>query len=719
MLAPLAADLDLLRGEDSPLLLGEVVLLGVVIYYVISWILVGWDRHKAGGRPKQEPPAGYSPAALRYLWSIEDYPVGYDNGVFTASVVGLAAKGAVTIEKNGSTFQLHDNGLDGVELQADEEIVYHALFHNRGAAATTPRRTQTSGLSGQKLYGEAFARASDGLEQNLHTRFKRGKAFRKKNGWWVFIGVLGSLFGAGLVCMDPSLLEGSVATNVAEMTGGSVLGRGAFGAPIALFFALVTFLLHGSITLLRRRDMEPGLGLGTLGVLLGVILVQLMLQLYGYPGSLRIAAWMVFGYILNVRSAKHLKRYSREGRMVQDYIEGLQSYMSGEAMRASDQAYGPVRNAAHHDQLLPYAVALGRSSQWSQQFEEVLAERQQDEAPSSGFRGALMTPEIGSVLAVNGAFHQALQATEAKLVSSSVSQRPAAEGIREAEIFPEKSKSNLLGAIVIVVSIVIIMALAFWVSGNQLAKQEASRTPEKVDTKVSLFVDWSKNITKAEYLFARGKLVASRRLIRNCLALGKENGFERDTGRAEILFYNSYFLLGKIHDSLEDSYESCTNFLRAKDSVRNPYRYDRNELSYFIAKQLQSLKEQGMEDLVDESQKTLMPVTMEWLERTIEIAVEGKQTGTDVDGKTIVLSEPTEPYSGWVKFHHDSGPIKELIHYRHGERHGRYWSWKVDGPVASTATYHQGKKTGLNPTFGDDGEGDSMLIYRDGKALSP
>ena len=61
MLAPLAADLDLLRGEDSPLLLGEVVLLGVVIYYVISWILVGWDRHKAGGRPKQEPPADIPP----------------------------------------------------------------------------------------------------------------------------------------------------------------------------------------------------------------------------------------------------------------------------------------------------------------------------------------------------------------------------------------------------------------------------------------------------------------------------------------------------------------------------------------------------------------------------------------------------------------------------------------------------------------------------------
>ena len=409
MVVLLAEGLEVLWGEDSPFLMGEVVLIGAVSYYFVAWLLVGWDRHKVDGGPKQEPPTGYSPAALRYLWSIEDCPVGYDDGAFTASVVGLAGKGAVTIEKNGSTFLLHDNGMDGLELQADDEIVYHALFHNWSADATTSRRTVTLGPSGRKLYGEAFARASDGLEKNLQARFGRGEDYRKKNGWWVFVGVLSSLLGAGLVGMDPSMLESSIASNVAESVGNSVLGRGAFGAPIALFFALVTFLLHGSVVMLRRRDMGPGVGLGFIGVVFGAGLVLLMRELYPDAGSLRVAAWMLFGYILNLRSAKLLKRYTRVGRMLQDSIEGLQKYMSGEAVRASDQAYGPARTVEHHDQLLPYAVALARAGQWSAQFEIALEERKKAGPPSSGLRGDLSGSGVGEVLAVNGEFHEALK----------------------------------------------------------------------------------------------------------------------------------------------------------------------------------------------------------------------------------------------------------------------------------------------------------------------
>ena len=136
---------------------------------------------------------------------------------------------------------------------------------------------------------------------------------------------------------------------------------------------------------------------------------------------------MLFGYVLNARGANLLKRYSREGRMVQDYIEGLQMYMSGEGQRAADQAHGPGMTAEHHDQLLPYAVALGRAGEWSRQFETVLEKRKKAGTPSprslatglpgpwcsplSGFRGDLEGPDIGSALAVNAEFHEALNAS--------------------------------------------------------------------------------------------------------------------------------------------------------------------------------------------------------------------------------------------------------------------------------------------------------------------
>ena len=87
-------------GENVPLLMGEVILLGAMGYYLVAWLLLGVDGQKAAGVPKQEPPAGYSPAALRYLWSIEDCPIGFDDGAFTTAVVGLAGKGVQTLEPN-------------------------------------------------------------------------------------------------------------------------------------------------------------------------------------------------------------------------------------------------------------------------------------------------------------------------------------------------------------------------------------------------------------------------------------------------------------------------------------------------------------------------------------------------------------------------------------------------------------------------------------------
>ena len=417
-LTPFASlGIEELWGERSPFVMGEVILLGAMGYYLVAWLLVGWDRHKAAGGPKHQPPAGYSPAALRYLWSIEDCPVGFDDGAFTTVVVGLAGKGVVTIEQNGSTFLLHDRGVGTAELLPDEEAVYRTLFHDPGPREDAPRESLTLGYSKHRDF---FRVAIAGLKTQLDEQLKRGEAFRKNNRGWVWIGVLISLCGAGLLNMDPLITEflADFAGSAEDMSSGMnaellIEGaiKGAFGAFFSLFGALVIFLLYGSFILLRRRDMGPGLGIGALGVLFGVVLVQLMLQLYSGAGFLRVAAWMLFGYVLNVRGANLLKRYSRKGRMVQDYIEGLQMYMGGEGQRAAEQAYGPAMNAEHHDQLLPYAVALGRAVDWSRQFEAALEERKGAGTASTGFRGDLAGPGIGSALKVNGEFHEALMAS--------------------------------------------------------------------------------------------------------------------------------------------------------------------------------------------------------------------------------------------------------------------------------------------------------------------
>ena len=58
MVVLLAEGLEVLWGEDSPFLMGEVVLIGAGSYYFVAWVLVGWDRHKVDEGPKQEPRLG-------------------------------------------------------------------------------------------------------------------------------------------------------------------------------------------------------------------------------------------------------------------------------------------------------------------------------------------------------------------------------------------------------------------------------------------------------------------------------------------------------------------------------------------------------------------------------------------------------------------------------------------------------------------------------------
>ncbi len=299
---------------------------------------------------------------------------------------------------------------------------------------------------------------------------------------------------------------------------------------------------------------------------------------------------------------------------------------------------------------------------------------------------------------------------------------PINEGAQKPEKLPPKPKSNLFGVIIWGVSIAAIMVLACWFSAYQIAKLDSSKPSKKADphaAQEAFLLEWYKNTSKAEASFENGQLVTARQLIGNFLYLRKKKGFEPNKGMDEVLTYRSYYLLGKIYDLLEDSYKSCQNFLKAKNTASNPYRYDRRELEGFIERQFLKLKEQGMGGLIDETRKALKPVNQKWLDSVVEIAADETAIDVTPDGETIVLIQTMEPYSGWVKFFHDSGAIKELIHYDHGQRHGHYRSWKIDGSVASIATYHKGKKTGLNPTFGDDGKAYNIPMYRDGKLLEP
>ncbi len=107
------------------LLLGSI---GILIFYWRSWLNKG--RGPAAGViiAKYEPPAGYSPAGLRYVMKER-----YEQGAFTADLVALATRGLLTIDRDkrllGDRWSLiRNNEPQDNELSPSETALFRALF---------------------------------------------------------------------------------------------------------------------------------------------------------------------------------------------------------------------------------------------------------------------------------------------------------------------------------------------------------------------------------------------------------------------------------------------------------------------------------------------------------------------------------------------------------------------------------------------------------------
>jgi hypothetical protein len=104
--------------------LGGLVL--VFVYFLVVWMIVGRDPAAGTIVPLYEPQDNLSPAGMRYLERMS-----FDGKEFTAAILGLAAKGYLTIEQEKRTYRLlRKPGYGPVEskLSADEKGLARKLF---------------------------------------------------------------------------------------------------------------------------------------------------------------------------------------------------------------------------------------------------------------------------------------------------------------------------------------------------------------------------------------------------------------------------------------------------------------------------------------------------------------------------------------------------------------------------------------------------------------
>src|SRR5262249_25569544 len=114
-------------GDNKGVLFGFAGLLLVLVYFFVVWTRVGRDPAPGTIVPLYEPQDGLSAAGMRYLEQM-----GFDDKVFTAAILGLAAKGYLKIDMGDDhKYKLiRQQGYGTVEknLSPDEKAVAGQLF---------------------------------------------------------------------------------------------------------------------------------------------------------------------------------------------------------------------------------------------------------------------------------------------------------------------------------------------------------------------------------------------------------------------------------------------------------------------------------------------------------------------------------------------------------------------------------------------------------------
>ncbi|MGB0907853.1 MAG: DUF2207 domain-containing protein [Maricaulaceae bacterium] len=164
--------------KNGALLILSFSLLGILIYYVMSWRAVGRDPDKLPVFARYGPPEGYSPAAAHYI---------YHRGLrgdkaLIATLIGLGIKNRVNLDvskKRTNMSKISASQWAGNILE-DEDFLFSALFSGH---------TEKVELDGD--YNPSFTAAYKSLKTHLIDEY--ASPYYKWNGLRTILGVAASV----------------------------------------------------------------------------------------------------------------------------------------------------------------------------------------------------------------------------------------------------------------------------------------------------------------------------------------------------------------------------------------------------------------------------------------------------------------------------------------------------------------------------------------------
>lgn len=337
-------------ADNKSLIFGLAGWIVVLLYYVMIWGMVGRDPAHGTIVPLYEPPDNMSPAAMRFLERM-----GFDEKAFTAAIMGLAAKGYLTIEQDESkTYKLvrrkNATDKDG-NLSADEKSLARTLFEDG------------SPLALENKNHELLSRARKGVETMLHATME--KTDFVTNARYLWPGIIFSVLTIASVVL---------------LTGGSQVAVALFMSVWLTGWSFGVYMLVSSVIRAWKSARTEGvLGFGQAGFITLFSIPFIAGECVGLGMLIWACGLAAAGIIaacigINVLFHHLLKAPTLAGRALMDRVEGFKMFLKAVDADRLQTIARPDKTPQLFERFLPYAFALGVEHAWAEQFSQVLAQ---------------------------------------------------------------------------------------------------------------------------------------------------------------------------------------------------------------------------------------------------------------------------------------------------------------------------------------------------------
>ena len=352
------------REDNQALLIGLLGLMVILIYYSAAWFLAGADSARGEVVPRSDPPRGFSPAALRYLWRGV-----FDQKTMVANLVDSAVKKHMAILEDASGAYIlgrlkssppptgvRPGSSEGPaqKITPDEKLVLHKLFAAGDTIALIPAH--------QAIVGGAI--------EALHYRLRWGlqRAYFMTNARYLIPGLLISL---ATVARCGFAIQGGQGLLVLFLT--IVLLPWSLGCLTAAVLAVA--LWRCALSDPHHPATARKQALITSAICLAFFIVEAAgLGVMAWAASPEVGVALIILVAINYAFHMLLKAPTRSGRALLDQIEGFRQFMTT-TERGRRDARTPLRTTPLlFERLLPFAMALNVEKVWCEKFAAALAQ---------------------------------------------------------------------------------------------------------------------------------------------------------------------------------------------------------------------------------------------------------------------------------------------------------------------------------------------------------